>query len=93
VNTSIIPNSRDGFFLRSTCFNNNALDNANITPIPADAKNMRQNLLKPVISVSEDVIVGLLDSRIEVVSTIATASFKMLSPNTSMLSTGSTFMA
>jgi hypothetical protein len=54
---------------------------------------MRQNLLKPVINASEDVIVGLLDSRIEVVNTIATASFRMLSPNTNMLSTGSTFMA
>jgi hypothetical protein len=62
------------FFSRSICFNI-ALANANTntTPIPANAKNMRQNLLKPVISASEDIIVRLLASIIEVVNTIAMA--------------------
>ena len=80
VKISIIPNSNDGFFLKSICFSRRALNykieykmrfwillhyhvknkiyknklnnetnlvNANNTPIPADAKNMRQKLFMP----------------------------------------------
>lgn len=89
MNTNMIPNSKEGCLRRSMCFNSNALIRAKATPIPADAKNMRQNRLIPVRIASEGDIFGLFASRIDVVRTIAMASFKMLSPNTNMFKTGS----
>lgn len=92
VNTNIMPNSRDGFFLRSTCFNNSALIKANTTPMPADAKNIRQNRFKPSM-IASLVVAALLDSRTEVVNTMEMASFRIDSPKTNMLRTGSTSRA
>lgn len=76
----ISPNSKDGFLRRSTCFKSNAEARANTTPMHADAKNMRQKRLIPVTTASDEDMSGLLDSRMEVVRTMATASFRMLSP-------------
>lgn len=92
VNTNIIPNSKDGFFLRSTCFSSSALIKAKTTPIPADAKNMRQNRFKPSI-IASLVVAALLDSNTEVVNTIEMASFRMDSPKTNIFKTGSTSRA
>lgn len=44
---NIIPNSKEGFLRKSTCFSNNALLKANATPIPAEARNVREKLLIP----------------------------------------------
>lgn len=72
------------------------LANANATPMAADAKNMRQkrpipwNTSWPVVML---VNLGEPISSMVVVNTMATASFRMLSPNTSMFRTGSTSSA
>lgn len=64
---------------------------AKTAPIPADAKNIIQNLriadknasLPSTSSVGRNIVVN----------TIETASLRMLSPNTSILRTGSIFKA
>ena len=89
----MIANSNDGFFRRSMCFNNRALSKAVETPIAADAKNIKQKRLIPVKIASDEDMSGLFDSKIEVVRTIAMASFRILSPKTNMLRTGSIFKA
>lgn len=77
-----------------TYFRSIALMSAKTTPIPADAKNIKQKRFsamrmaspRPTLrSSSPDVFVGIT----VVVSTIEMASLRMLSPNTNMLSTGS----
>lgn len=90
-----MANSKDGCFLKSMCFSSRADINANITPIPADAKNMAQkvfsalNIASPVLASA----FALADWVMDAVSTIDMASFRMLSPNTNMLSMGSTSSA
>jgi hypothetical protein len=64
--------------------------------LPADPKNIPKNLPIPCTTcsmVDSPAISGPSDSKTVVVKTMATASFRMDSPNTSMLRTGSTSMA
>lgn len=77
-----------------TYLSNRALMRAKTTPIPADAKNIRQNLLsarmiaspRPTFSNSSpEVLVGIT----VVVKTIDIASLRILSPKTNMFKTGS----
>lgn len=76
-----------------TYFKSRALMSANTTPIPADAKNIRQNRFRariiasplPTCNNSSPDEFGIT----VVVKTIEIASLRMLSPNTSMFSTGS----
>lgn len=75
VKTNIKPNSNDGCFRRSMCFNNKALIRAKIMPMPADAKNMVKNVLNAEIIASPVSESGIRDT--VVVRTIAIASKKI----------------
>lgn len=77
-----------------TYFKSNALMSAKTTPIPADAKNIKQKRLsarsmaspRPTFSKSSPLVfVGMT----VVVRTIEIASLRILSPKTNMLRTGS----
>lgn len=73
-----------------------ALAKAKATPIAAEAKNIRQKRPTPCKTSWPPLMLcnsGESTSRIVVVSTIATASFRILSPNTSIFNTGSTSRA
>jgi len=73
-----------------------ALARAKPTPIAAEAMNMTQNLPTPwrkIWAPPMDCNSGESLSRMVVHKTMATASFKILSPKTSMFNTGSTSSA
>lgn len=77
-----------------TYFSSSALMRAKTTPMPAEAKNIKQKRLRammmasprPTLSRSSPEVLGGITV---VVNTIEMASFKMLSPKTNMLRTGS----
>lgn len=93
-----MANSRDGCLRKSMYFNKSAEINANMTPMPADAKNISQKVRSGEKMASTIVIWVAFDGPVAdfvmaVVKTIDMASFKILSPNTSILRTGSTSRA